>query len=146
MASLNVARATIAGHLVREPELKMTPTGTPCTTVTVAVNRKSDNGSDLVTDFYTVIAWRGTAEMICRYFRKGAAIYVDGKLRIRSYTDKNGAHRKVPEIVANDVCFVDAKNTVAPEAVAEPPQAFTTAAPPEMVAELNDGTDDDLPF
>jgi single-strand DNA-binding protein len=145
MSSLNLAKITIAGHLIRDPELKMTPNGVPCTTITVAVNRKNDNGNETVSDFYTVIAWRGTAEMICRYFRKGSAIYVDGKFRLRAYTDKNGVNRKAPEIIASDVSFIDSKATSAPEAE-EQPQAFTTAAPPELVAELNNGTDDDLPF
>lgn len=146
MSSLNLAKTILAGHLVREPELKMTPSKIPCTTITVAVNRRSESGTEPVTDFHTVIAWRGTAETICRYFRKGAAIYIEGELRLRSYTDKNGVHRKNPEITATDVRFVDSKNTVAPEVTAEPPQRFTTVAPTEMVAELQDNTDDDLPF
>lgn len=144
MSSLNLAKITIAGHLVRDPELKMTPAQVPCTTFSVAVNRKSDNGSETVSDFYTVIAWRGTAETICRYFRKGSAIYVEGKLRLRSYTDKNGNPRKIPEVIASDISFVDSKNT-APTDVAEETPAQNTAVPAEAV-ELISGTDDDLPF
>lgn len=144
MSSLNLAKITIAGHLVRDPELKMTPSQVPCTTFSVAVNRKSDNGSETVSDFYTVIAWRGTAETICRYFRKGSAIYVEGKLRLRSYTDKNGNPRKIPEVIASDISFVDSKNT-APTEVAEEPPAQNTAVPAEAI-ELISGTDDDLPF
>lgn len=144
MSSLNLAKITIAGHLVRDPELKMTPSQVPCTTFLVAVNRKSDNGSETVSDFYTVIAWRGTAETICRYFRKGSAIYVEGKLRLRRYTDKNGVNRKEPEIIANDISFVDSKNT-APTEVTEETPAQNTAVPAEAV-ELISGTDDDLPF
>lgn len=144
MSSLNLAKITIAGHLVRDPELKMTPSQVPCTTFSVAVNRKSDNGSETVSDFYTVIAWRGTAETICRYFRKGSAIYVEGKLRLRSYTDKNGNPRKIPEVIASDISFVDSKNT-APTDVAEETPAQNTAVPAEAV-ELISGTDDDLPF
>lgn len=144
MSSLNLAKITIAGHLVRDPELKMTPSQVPCTTFTVAVNRKSDNGAEMVSDFYTVIAWRGTAETVCKYFRKGSAIYVEGKLRLRSYTDKNGNPRKIPEVIASDISFVDNKN-VAPAEVAEEPLAQNTAVPAEAV-ELINGTDDDLPF
>lgn len=140
MSSLNLAKITIAGHLVREPELKMTPSQVPCTTITLAVNRRSENGSDQVTDFHTIIAWRGTAETICRYFHKGSAIYVEGELRLRSYTDKNGIHRKVPEVTATDVRFVDSKNSTPAES-----QAFSTAIT-EAIPELQDSTDDDLPF
>ena len=144
MSSLNLAKITLAGHIVREPELKMTPAQVPCTTITVAVNRKSDNGAEMVTDFYTVIAWRGTAETVCKYFRKGSAIYVEGKLRLRTYTDKNGNPRKIPEVIASDISFVDSKSA-APTDVAEETPVQNTAIPTEAV-ELINGTDDDLPF
>ena len=144
MSSLNLSRAIIAGHVVRDPELKQTPNGVPCTTFTVAVARKPDSGSETVSDFHTVIAWRGTAEMVCRYFKKGSAIYVDGKLRIRSYTDKNGVNRKIPEIVATDVCFVDNKGTPPVEFVDAP--LVQDAAVPADTVDMLDGGDEDLPF
>lgn len=140
MSNLNVSRAIIAGHIVRDPELKQTPSGNSCTTFSVAVNRKSEGENAIVTDFHTVIAFSKLAEHICRYFKKGSAIYVDGKLRIRSFTDKNGVNRKVPEIVASEVNFVDSKN-----ATPEEPQVFAPAVP-EQMAELQNSTDDDLPF
>lgn len=144
MSNLNVSRAIIAGHLARDPELKQTPSGIYCTTFTVAVNRKSESDNSIVTDYHTVIAFSKLAEHICRYFKKGSAIYVDGKLRIRSYTDKNGVNRKVPEIVASEVNFVDSKNAT-PEESQEQPQVFAPAVP-EQMAELQNSTDDDLPF
>lgn len=144
MSSLNLSRAIIAGHLVRDPELKINPSGVHCTTFTVAVGRKAEGNSEIVTDFHTIIAWSKLAEHVCRYFRKGSAIYIDGKLRIRSYTDKNGVNRKVPEIVANDVCFVDNKNA-APAEVEEPAQTQVAAVPTDTV-DLMDGGDEDLPF
>lgn len=145
MSSLNIARAIIAGHLVRDPELKMTPSGKSCTTFTVVVFRKAENSADTVADFHTVIAWQKLAEHVCRYFRKGSAIYVDGKLRLRSYTDKNGVNRKDQEIVATDISFVDKKSAAPTEVAEEKTQAFTSAVP-EQMAELQNGTDDDLPF
>lgn len=144
MSNLNVARAIIAGHLVRDPELKQTPSGIYCTTFNVAVNRKSESDNSIVTDYHTVIAFSKLAEHICRYFKKGSAIYLDGKLRIRTYTDKNGVNRKVPEIVASEVNFVDSKNAT-PEEPQEQPQVFAPAVP-EQMAELQNSTDDDLPF
>lgn len=142
MSNLNISRAIVAGHISRDLELKQTPNGTPCTTFTVAVNRKSEGENAIVTDFHTVIAFSKLAEHICRYFKKGSAIYVDGKLRIRSYTDKNGVNRKVPEIVAAEVNFVDSKaNTPTPE---EQPQTVESAVPAEPVPLIS--TDDDLPF
>ena len=145
MSSLNLSRAIIAGHIVKTPELKQTPSGTPCTTFRVAVSRKNESSAEIVTDFYTIIAWRSIAEFICRFFKKGSAIYIDGKLRLRTYTDKNGVQRTVPEIVANDASFVDSKNTPAAEVQDEQPQTVS-AAVPDIATELQNGTDDDLPF
>lgn len=145
MSSLNLAKITVAGHLVREPELKMTPSGVPCTTVTVGVNRKSDNGTEMVSDFYTVIAFRGTAEMICRFFRKGSAIYVEGKFRMRAYIDKNGIARKAPEVIASEVNFIDSKSMVASENQYESSASERITPVPEFTEPLG-GTDDDLPF
>ena len=143
MSNLNLSRAIVAGHICRDLELKQTPNGTPCTTFSVAVNRKSEGENAIVTDYHTIIAFSKLAEHICRYFRKGSAIYVDGKLRIRSYTDKNGVNRKVPEIIASDVSFVDSKANT-PE-IEEQPQSVEIAVPASM-AELQNSTDDDLPF
>lgn len=139
MSSLNLSRAIIAGHIVRDPELKLTPNGTPCTTFTVAVSRKSESDNSMVTDYHTVIAWSKVAEHICRHFRKGSAIYIDGKLRIRSFTDKNGVNRKQPEVLVSDVSFVDSKTETAQR------EAPTVAAPQDF-AEFTSSTDDDLPF
>ena len=142
MSNLNLAKAVIAGHLVKEPELKQTPNGTPCTTFSVAVNRKSESENSTVTDYHTVIAWSKLAEHVCRYFKKGSAIYVEGKLRLRSFTDKNGVNRKIPEITASEVNFVDAKTIPDSEA---PPREIGTYVH-DSVVELIGSTDDDLPF
>ena len=142
MSNLNLSRAIVAGHICRDLELKQTPNGTPCTTFSVAVNRKSEGENSIVTDYHTVIAFSKLAEHICRYFRKGSAIYVDGKLRIRSYTNKNGVNCKIPEIIASEVNFVDSKANT-PEAE-EQPQSVEIAVPADSVPLIS--TDDDLPF
>lgn len=144
MSNLNIAKAIIAGHIVCNLELKRTPNGNACTTFSVAVNHKSEGEKAIVTDYHTVIAFSKLAEHICRYFKKGSAIYVVGKLRIRRYTDKNGVNRKEPEIVVSEVNFVDSKNAT-PEEAQEQPQVFAPAVP-EQMAQLQNSTDDDLPF
>ena len=142
MSSLNLSRAIIGGHLIRDPELKKTPNGTSCTTFTVAVNRKSESENAIVADFYTILAFSKLAEHVCSFFKKGSAIYIDGKLRIRSFTDKNGVPRKTPEIIATEVNFVDSKaNTATPE---EQPQTVESAVPAEVIPLYS--TDEELPF
>ena len=92
--------AVIMGRLVANPELRATRnSGVSVTSITVAVDRKF-SGEDKQADFIDVIAWRGTAEFICKYFRKGSMIAIQGYIQTRMYEDKNGNKRKAVEIVA----------------------------------------------
>jgi len=116
MANLNFTRVVIGGRLTADPELKTTPNGTSVCQVTVAVNNP---GKDAGTSFYDVVAWRGTAELLEKYFHKGSSICVDGKLTQRRWTDNNGNKRSVIEINADTVNFVDSRDE-APKAEAKP--------------------------
>lgn len=100
-------KAILIGRLTRDPELRQTPNGVSVTTFTIAMNRP---GGKTTTDFIDIVAWRNTAEFICRYFSKGKAILVDGSIQTRSYTDKNGQNQRVWEIVADGVNFVESKS------------------------------------
>jgi single-strand DNA-binding protein len=78
-------RTIIMGRLVRDPELKTTQSGLSVTSFSVAVERDfKDKGSgEKITDDFDVVAWRQTAEFVCKYFSKGRMIVVDGKLQSR---------------------------------------------------------------
>ena len=101
----------IMGRLVRDPELRYTQSGTAVTAVTLAVDRnfKSLDGSERITDFIDVIAWRSTAEFVSKYFTKGRMAVVEGRLQIRPWTDKDGNKRRSAEVVAENVYFGDSK-------------------------------------
>lgn len=102
---------TIMGRLVGDPVLRATGTGASVTSFTVAVDRdfKGKDGNK-VTDFIDVVAWKHTAEFVCKYMGKGRMIVVDGNLQTRNYEDKQGNKRKATEIVASSVYFADSKN------------------------------------
>jgi len=78
-------RITIMGRLVKDPELRRTQSGTSVCSFTVAVDRdfQSKDNAERQTDFIDVVAWRQTAEFICKYFGKGRMIVVDGSLQSR---------------------------------------------------------------
>lgn len=97
---------TIAGRLTADPELRRTQSGVAVTTFSLAVERdfKAQNG-DRETDFFPVVAWRSTAEFAAKYFTKGKMAIVSGRLQTRTYMDKEGAQRKVTEIIADSVYF-----------------------------------------
>ena len=105
---LNVA--VLMGRLVADPELRHTPNGIAVTTFTIAVDRGyAKAGTERQTDFIDIVAWRSSAEFVCKYFRKGQMIAVEGSIQTRSYTDKDGNKRKAFEIVANNVSFTESK-------------------------------------
>lgn len=98
------------GRLTADPELRSTQTGVAVTTVTLACERdiKGQDGTRK-TDFLDVTAWRGTAEFLCRYFRKGRMAAVSGRLQTREWTDKEGNRRRGVEIVADTIYFADSR-------------------------------------
>ena len=107
---LNVA--VVMGRLVADPELRHTPNDVAVTSFTLAVDRSYvKSGTERQTDFIDIVAWRGTADFVCRYFRKGQMMAVHGSIQTRTYTDKDGNKRKAFEIVADDVNFADSKRS-----------------------------------
>ncbi len=105
---LNVA--VLMGRLVADPELRHTANDISVTSFTLAVDRSYVKaGSDRQTDFIDIVAWRGTADFVCKYFRKGQLVAVQGSIQTRSYTDNQGNKRKAFEIVADNVHFAESK-------------------------------------
>lgn len=96
----------IMGRFAADPELKHTPSGVAVTSFTLAVDRNyAKPGEERQTDWIDVVAWRGTAEFICKYFTKGRMIAVTGSLQTRVWEDKNGSKHKAVELVAQQVSF-----------------------------------------
>lgn len=155
MASLNYNKVTIAGKLCSDPDQRQTQSGTPVTTIRVAVNRRFVKSGEATpgqqtADFFTVVAWQGTAEFVARYFRKGSSILVEGRLQERQWTDQQGQKRTGIEIVAEDVFFVDSKSEN--PASRENTYGYSTpspvySAPTTEPSKFEDiSSDDDLPF
>lgn len=149
---LNVA--IIMGRLVADPELRHTPNDVSVTSFTLAVDRSYVKaGADRQADFIDIVAWRSTADFVCRYFHKGQLVAVQGSIQTRSYTDKDGNKRKAFEIVADNVHFAEAKRD---SAGAQGNFHSKTDAPNEQpVSAYASGdtgdfeempSDDDLPF
>ena len=105
---LNVA--VLMGRLTKDPELRQTPNGVSVTTFTIAVDRDyTPKGQERQADFINIVAWRSTAEFVCKYFHKGQLVAVQGPIQTRTYTDKDGIKRKAFEIVASNVHFAEPK-------------------------------------
>ena len=103
-------KVILMGRLTADPELKQSQqSGVSVTSFTLAVDRRY--GQDKQTDFPTIVAWRQTAEFICKYFSKGSAMLVCGELQTRSWTDKDGNKRYATEVVASEVSFCESKKS-----------------------------------
>ena len=107
------SRVVIMGRLTSDPELRTTPSNTYVTSFCVAVNRSYVNkNGERPTDFFNVVAWRGQAEFVCRFFKKGNCILIDGKIENREFIDKNGIRQRISEIIAENVSFTGETKTV----------------------------------
>lgn len=102
---------TIMGRLVADPDFRTTPSGVSVTTIRIACERdfKDKETGVREADFLNVVAWKNTAEFIARNFSKSSIIVVNGRIQIRSYTDKDGNKRTATEIIADNVYFGDSK-------------------------------------
>jgi len=126
VASLNAV--TLIGRLTRDPELRVTnQSGVSVASFTVAVDRPYQSPSgQRDTDFIDCVAWRRLAELVAEHLTKGRLVAVHGRLQVRSYDTPEGQRRRVAEVVADTVEFLDSptKASAAPstaEALVEVP-------------------------
>lgn len=144
--------AVIMGRLVADPELRTTGSGISVSSFTVAVDRRFNRqGEDRQADFIDIIAWRQTAEFVCKYFRKGSMIAVQGYIQTRMYEDKNGNKRKAVEIVADNVSFCGSKNESNTGSAYTRDDSFMNSQPAPSYSTADEGDfkeipEDDLPF
>ena len=158
-------RIIIMGRLVRDPELRTTQSGVSVTSFTLAVDRdfKSRDSGEKSTDFIDVVAWRQTAEFVCKYFAKGRMAIAEGRLQIRDWKDRDGNNRRSAEVVADNVYFGDSKRDSAGDSYSPPPYGNPAPAyggsqvpsyggygapggEPSGFAEMDDQDGGDLPF
>lgn len=144
----------LMGRLTADPELRHTPNDISVTSFTLAVNRSYIKaGGERQTDFIDIVAWRQTAEFVCRYFRKGQLVAVQGAIQTRTYQDKQGNNRKAFEIVADNVYFAEPKRDYSNnqnqtdnydnQRQEEPSPAFNNGSADDFTEVTSD---DDLPF
>lgn len=148
MANFNFNKTILGGRLTADPELKYTGNNIPVTSFSLAIKRKG--AKEDTTDFINVVAWRNTAEFICKYFGKGSSICITGSIQTRKYEEKDtGKTRTAFEVIAESADFVDSKadNTFPAEAGKAPQSAnsATFSGNNNDFTEINTN-DDDLPF
>ena len=99
-------KVILMGRLTADPEFRQTPSGVNLVRFTLAVNRRFQKNE---TDFINCVAWRQTADFICKYFYKGDMIAVIGNIQTRSWEDKDGKKVYATEVIADEAYFTGTK-------------------------------------
>lgn len=103
-------KAILMGRLTRDPELRTTPSQISVATFTLAVDRRYKSASgERQTDFINIVAWRGLADFVGKYCRKGIKLAIVGNIQTRTYDDKDGKRVYVTEVVADEIEFAESK-------------------------------------
>ena len=142
-------KALLIGRLAADPELRQTGSGIAVTSFTIAVDRPYSKGAERQTDWIDIVAWRNTAEFVCKYFQKGSPIIVEGSIQTRVWEDKAGQKRKSVEIVADNVEFVPRSSVTAYDGPQDSDSAqgnetcYQGEISPESFAAIDD---EDCPF
>ena len=171
MASVN--KVIIVGNLGRDPEVRYMPSGSAICNVTVATTRQwknKDSGEKMEeTDWHRIVFFDRLAEIAGEYLKKGRSVYVEGRLRTRKWTDKEGKDQYTTEVVATEMQMLGGREGMgggggsgaeeegggyseqraAPQraAPASRPQSSASAArPASKPATGFDNMDDDIPF
>jgi single-strand DNA-binding protein len=143
MASFN--KIVIVGYLGRDPEIRYTPQGTAVANFTIATTEKrKDRAGEFqdVTTWFRVSAWGKLAELAQQYLSKGRQVYIEGRLRMEEYTDREGLKRQSLEVTASEIHFLSPKGESGPAA------GSSGHAPDAASDEPSSGRreDDDIPF
>lgn len=138
---------TLQGRFVRDPELRRTQSGTAVCSFTLAVDRdiKDQNGNKQ-TDFIDHVAWRGHAEHISKYFRKGSAAVTSGRLELRDWTDKDGNKRRNAEVRVESIYFAESRKVAADQTGSAAGYSEPAYGGTPDFSELHDMDDGNLPF
>ena len=136
----------LIGNLTRDPELTETPSGVAVCHFAIAVNRSySSQDGERQTDFFNCTAWRGQAETIARYTKKGNKVAVSGSIQLRNYEDNQGVKRTAVDIVVQDVEFLTPKTGDGFDEFDAAPRSAAPAKKKPALKALDDD-DSDIPF
>ncbi|MDO9073601.1 MAG: single-stranded DNA-binding protein [Rubrivivax sp.] len=164
MASVN--KVIIVGNLGKDPEVRYMPSGSAICNITVATSRqwkdKTSGERQEETEWHRVALFDRLAEIAGEYLKKGRPVYIEGRLKTRKYTDKDGVEKYTTEIVANEMQLLGGRegggggaggdDMGEPRAAAAPRSAAPArSAPAPRPAPTKSGTgfedmDDDIPF
>ncbi len=160
MASVN--KVILVGNLGRDPEIRYLPSGDAVANVTIATSSKyKSKTGEMVeeTEWHRVTFFGKLAEIVGQYLKKGRSVYVEGRIKTRKYTDKDGVEKYATDIIANEMQMLGSREGMGepsgddegaggyarPPAAARPAPASKPATAAKPASGFDD-MDDDIPF
>jgi single-strand DNA-binding protein len=144
---MSINKVILVGNLGKDPEIRYINENVPVANFTIATTERFKDKSGQMqdaTEWHNIVAWRGLAEVAEKFLRKGKQVYVEGKIRSRSYDDKDGNKRYITEIVADVIQMLGARESDSDS------HRGTTTSDTRPTYPQNTGNvqvdDDDLPF
>jgi single-strand DNA-binding protein len=135
--SRSVNKVFLIGNLGRDPELRYTPSGTPVANFSLATSERWKNADGELqehTEWHNIVAWRRLAEIAGEYLHKGSKVYIEGKIRSRSWEGQDGQKRFRTEIMVDNLMLLDARSEQPGQQVGD------SGFEPDQIS------DDDIPF
>ncbi len=141
-------KVILVGNLGRDPELRYTPQGDAVCSFTMATNeRKKDKSGEFqdVTTWFKITLWRRLAENAAKYLTKSMPVYIEGRLQMEEWTDRDGNNKFTLGVTATDMHFISARDDSS-SGSARHEQSEPTHSGPPPAAMAPAGADDDIPF
>ena len=142
----------VVGNLGRDPELRYTPQGSAVCSFSMATSeKKRDKAGDMqdVTTWFKITLWSKQAELASKYLTKGSSVYIEGRLRVEEWTDKEGKVRTSLEVNGSEMQFLSggSRNDESAGEYSRADDNFGgTSAPSEKTGGATAPSDDDIPF
>lgn len=147
----SVNKVILIGNLGKDPEVRTLENGTKLVRFSIATsesyNDKTTGERREITDWHNIVVWRGLADVAEKFLTKGQKVYVEGKLKTRSWQDEAGITKYATEVVADNFTMLSPKNENASQQNSPNYSSQDTPQKPSPMTEnLSDNDDDDLPF
>ncbi len=149
---MSVNKVILLGNVGKDPEVRYLDSGVAVATFPLATSDRAytlANGTQVPerTEWHNLVLWRGLAETAEKYVHKGDKLYVEGKIRTRSYDDQTGAKRYVTEIFVDNMEMLSARTAAGPQAGMPVQSGAPVQSPAQsQAAPVQDNPTDDLPF
>ncbi len=151
---MDLNKVMIIGRLTRDPELRTTPSGVNVCQIGVATGfayTNKDTGQKVEqTEFHNVVLWRKLGEIAHQYLKKGAKVYIEGRLQTRSWDGQDGQKRYRTEIIGDNMIMLDSKSSGTSQSSAFQPQVsqaptFQSSTKPQNLSPAPAPREEELP-